>query len=67
MVVIESKNVASYVLIFPIEWVMLSIFLSVIIVIVQSLTTTMLKDEVIFRLAPVSGSTYGISDVVVSV
>ena len=49
------------------ERVMLLIVRSVIVVMVQSLTTTMLKDDVIFRLTPVDASTCGISEVVVTV
>ena len=65
--VVESTNVASWVLDPPMERVMLSIVRSVIVVMVQSLTTTMLKDDVIFRLTPVDVSTCGISEVVVTV
>jgi len=43
------------------------IVLSVREVISQSLTTTMLNEEVIIRFNPVPGSIYGIVDVVVTV
>jgi hypothetical protein len=47
---------------------MLLIARSVMVAIVQSLTTTMLNEEVIIRFTPgVAGSTYGIVDVVVTV
>ena len=49
------------------EKVMLLIVRSVIVVMVQSLTTTMLKDDAIFWLTPVDASSCGISEVVVTV
>ena len=49
------------------ERVMLLIVLLVSVVLTQSLTTKMLKEDVIFQFAPVSGSICGITDVVVIV
>ena len=49
------------------ERVMSSIILSVMVLMVQSLTTTMSNEDVIFRLTEVPGTTCGISDVVVTV
>ena len=65
--VVESANEASWVLDPPMERVMLLIVRSVIVVMVQSLTTTMLKDDAIFWLTPVDASSCGISEVVVTV